>query len=214
MNSINWKYAIGEVIIVIIGISIAFSLNSWAAHHQNQKERQKYLDSILLELDRENEALQENIKKLEKNLKSVEVLNPHFGNPMSGRDTVFSKVFELAQVVNYIPKDITYQTLVNSGDLKLIQDFEVRTAIEEHYAKQQQIVQDYERQVKIHEKYLADFFIHDFDYDLIRQRDYSFMDKPFLKNIVQSLYGSYLIAIQGSKRRIAENDALKTLIAE
>lgn len=36
LRNINWRYAFGEIIIVIIGISIAFALNNWAA---NTKEK-------------------------------------------------------------------------------------------------------------------------------------------------------------------------------
>ena len=31
MKKINWRYAIGELLIVIIGISVAFALNNWSA---------------------------------------------------------------------------------------------------------------------------------------------------------------------------------------
>ncbi len=46
MISINWKYAFGEILIVIIGISTAFSLSKCATNVKNNKERNKYLVNL------------------------------------------------------------------------------------------------------------------------------------------------------------------------
>lgn len=43
---INWKYAAGEIIIVIIGISIAFTLNSWAAGRKDKVLAKQYLENL------------------------------------------------------------------------------------------------------------------------------------------------------------------------
>ncbi len=39
MKKINWKYAFGEILIVIIGISIAFAMNKCATDSKNEKEK-------------------------------------------------------------------------------------------------------------------------------------------------------------------------------
>ena len=62
------------------------------------------------------------------------------------------------------------------------------------------IEQDYSRQNNIHERYFGDFMIYNMNYQELGQGDYSFMDDPLLRNIVQSLYGSYSIAIESSQR--------------
>ncbi len=36
---INWTYALGEIIIVIIGITIAFALNNWAENAKGRKTK-------------------------------------------------------------------------------------------------------------------------------------------------------------------------------
>lgn len=43
---------------------------------------------------------------------------------------VVGKIFEIVNLIDFTPKDNTYQTLINSGDLKLIDNFELKTAIE------------------------------------------------------------------------------------
>ena len=54
---INWKYAIGEVIIVIVGISVAFLLNNWASERKEAKIRQQYLVNLANDLSGEIDHL-------------------------------------------------------------------------------------------------------------------------------------------------------------
>ena len=96
--------------------------------------------------------------------------------------------------------------------MSLIGDLELRHEIEAHYNRHKLIEQDYERQIKIHEKYMGDFFIHELDYDRIFRGDVSFLDKPVLKNIIQSLRGAILIAKNASQKGIESNQALLEMV--
>ena len=40
MKKIDWQYTFGEILIVIIGISIAFSLNKCSENQQNNENQQ------------------------------------------------------------------------------------------------------------------------------------------------------------------------------
>ena len=53
MKSINWRYALGEVIIVIIGISLAFSLNNWKERQADRQQREQYLSALKLDINGE-----------------------------------------------------------------------------------------------------------------------------------------------------------------
>ena len=50
MKKVNWRYAIGELIIVTLGISIAFALNSWAESNKQEKKTKVYLQGIITDL--------------------------------------------------------------------------------------------------------------------------------------------------------------------
>lgn len=213
-KKINWQYAIGEIIIVIIGITIAFTLNKWGENAKDRVAKQQYLTSLMVDLDNEIEHLKENIARFQGKKSDIEAIFPYLYGRQEGRDSISRKIFDLAGVINFHPNDVTYKTLINSGDLSLFEDFELKKALENHYSDHTLIEQDYQRQHHINEAYFADLMIYNIDYDKLRRGDYSFMDDPLLKSIVQSLYGTYGIAIESSQKGIARCEALKAVLHE
>lgn len=205
---INWKYAVGEILIVIVGISVAFMLNNWAATSKENRLKMQYLENLRVDIEDEITHLNDNKSRLDQQVQTAKAMMPYLGRDLPGRDTMIRKVFELAQLVNFIPNTTTYRTLTNSGDLSLIGDLDLRQHIEAHYNNHLLIQQDYDRQLHIHEKYLADFFIYELDYNKAFRGNSDFMDKPVFKNIVQSLYGAIGMAIEATDRGIESNENL------
>ena len=208
MKRINWKYALGEIIIVIIGITIAFSLNNWKENRADEQLKNQYLENLISDIEHELEILQSNQESFQNKLELIKEIRPFLGNPNTKRDSTITKVFKLAQAVPFYPVNATYQTLVNSGDMKLIDDFELRRSIEEHYSFHNVVLQDYERIDAIHKKYLGDFFIYEIDFQSLRNGNSDFLDKPLLGNILSSLQGAFYFAIQGSKKCMESNSNL------
>lgn len=46
INAMNWKYAIGEVFLIVIGISIALGANAWWENRQERIEEQAVLETL------------------------------------------------------------------------------------------------------------------------------------------------------------------------
>ena len=124
MKKINWQYAIGEIVIVIIGITIAFGLNNWAEGRKDKALEKRYLENLILDLEIDAAVLEENVEKIGQDLNILGALMPHLKANLPRRDTMVRKFFKLAEPVDFIPNNITYQTLINSGDFKVIADFE------------------------------------------------------------------------------------------
>ena len=204
-RKINWKYAVGETLIVILGISIAFMLENWRERRQEQNQSTQYLGSLKTDLEEEILLLEENNRAIQAKLESFKRIRPHLGRKLEGRDSVAWSFFELANLVNFHPVNTTYQTLINSGDLKLIRDFELRRSLEEHYAFHQEVQQDYERIESIHKEYLGDFLIHHLNYQAIARGDFGFMDDPLLPNILASMEGANQMIISSNNRCIESN---------
>ena len=208
MKKLELGYIIQEIVIVIIGISIAFALNNWKANQADIKLQQQYLDNMASDIQQELEQLEINKQEMQTKLGLIQKVRPLLNAPNNRKDTVVSKIFEIAQSVSFNPIDVTYQTLVNSGDLKLIDDFELRRSIEEHYSLHKIILRDYERIDNIYKEYLGKFFVYDIDFNAMRQGDFSFLENPLLSNIINSIDGSYRLALQANERCRASNQAL------
>lgn len=54
---INWKYAIGEVVLIFLGISLAISFNNWNDLRKRRQLEKEILELILLDLEREEETM-------------------------------------------------------------------------------------------------------------------------------------------------------------
>jgi hypothetical protein len=126
-------YAVGEIILVIIGILIALSINQ----HSNKEKKLKLMNSYIVQL---NDEAERNLKKLtilnnEANLMMKElntmfkiVLNKEYDNPK-----LSTKSFFLIVSKKFYPVKITYENLKFSGDLKLFDDLNLRNTISETY---------------------------------------------------------------------------------
>ena len=212
MKSINWRYALGEIIIVIIGISLAFTLNNWKEGRSDQRQRQQYLSALELDVAAEIKQLEELQGTIQLRLGQIQQMSGHIGYDRPGKDTVLMKVFEIGRAVSFQPDNITYQTLVNSGDLKLIDDFELRRAIEAHYSEHTEVLRNYERLDNIYATYLGEYFVRNVDYGAVRQGDFSSVDTEFFRNILYSLMGGYQMAYTANEACLASNRELLELI--
>lgn len=206
---INWRYALGEIVIVIIGISIAFALNNWAARSSDRKTEKLYFRNLEKDLNNDLASLDQNIQKLGQDLLDIELLVPHLGRTLAGRDTIYRKVFSLAETVAFLPEDATYHTLINSGDFKLISDFELKAAVEKHYRQYQHLGRQYERRDNFSKNYMADFFVN-LDYDAIFAGQLDFLDNKKLRNMVFSLRGIVNYQLNAAK---AAKESAESLLA-
>ena len=126
----KFTYAFGEILIVIVGISIAFSLNKCAEDSKNNSQKEQYLFSLKQDIEEDKKQLNDNISIISQKVKTSTDILPVLNSNDPQKDKKLRQIYQLAQLTNFTPKDFTYQALVNSGDLKLIDDLELKKAIE------------------------------------------------------------------------------------
>ncbi len=99
---------------------------------------------------------------------------------------------------------------MNSGDLKLITNFDLKTAIQEHYRNYSSLEQDYDRMVNISTKYIADYFIYNMDMDTYRRGGKAFTDERLLKSIMQSMFGAVDLKIKSTEKSLQSCETILT----
>jgi len=202
MKKINWQYTFGEVLIVIIGITIAFSMNTCAENSKENKLKKQYLENLKKDIEANKTVLEENIIQLGKNNELAKNILPHLDSDSKEKMKIIGDVFKISTLVEFFPEESTYQTLVNSGDLSLINNIELKTAIQKHFTHYESIKRAYDRQVNIHKKYLADYYIYNIEYSNFRKNLFPFKDEKLLLSIIRSKSGSYDIQISASKKGV------------
>lgn len=197
-------YAFGEILIVIIGISLAFAMNKWGEERSNKAQKEQYINNLKQDIAADKEQLEANLVTIKEKIIQADDVISILGNDVPNKNLRLRGVFSIANLTNFTPKDYTHQTLVNSGDLKLMNDFELKTTIQKHYTDYKLILDAYKRQEIINKDYIGKYFIYNTDYDLMREGKSPFKDEKLLKNIMRSARGSLDI-----KRRVTE-DGIKS----
>ena len=212
MKKLNWKYAFSEILIVIIGISIAFSMNKCADDSKNEAQRNQYLTSLKNDVEADKVQLESNVLAISEKIKLsgevIDLLNKDMPQKMGA----MGKLFQIAVLSNFDAKDVTYTTLVNSGDFKLIDDFELKTAIEGHYSDYEIMLKAYLRQENINKEHLGSYLINHADYDVFAKGEFGFENEKLLKNIVQSMRGSFHLKVEATKKGVKNCDSLIKII--
>ena len=120
-----FKYAIGEIVLVIIGILIALGINENVKNRNNLELRDLYIIQLNDEANRNIKQLKYFKNKTSEMIKEVDTLiqllvNEEYDNPkLSTKSVVLFSTYE------FNPLMTTYENLKSSGDLKLFNDLNI-----------------------------------------------------------------------------------------
>ena len=131
------RYAIGEIVLVVIGILIALQINNWNEDKKEIKLANTYLENLKLDLKSDIEALELALTDLDfyekKGYYSLHVLE----GKVKKIDTieflkslVWNNHYHLQQ-----PSTSTYEDLISSGNIKLITNNDLKVALSKYYLK-------------------------------------------------------------------------------
>jgi hypothetical protein len=115
------KYAIGEIMLVVIGILIALSLNNWNQNRILHKEELKYYTNIKRQLLEDTYVIRNNINfnqfYYEQYQFAIELIE---NNDRSKLDSLGIIAVNLLEYSDFHQETNAYQALVNSGEIKLL----------------------------------------------------------------------------------------------
>ncbi|MBT8271271.1 MAG: hypothetical protein KJO25_04420 [Bacteroidia bacterium] len=122
-----FKYAIGEIILVVLGILIALQVNNWNVDRVQRISEVKYLNNIKLDLQKDLASLSYQIDfrrdKVEKFEKLIVQIN---GQPVDDIDKLAKNVFFSIMEERFTPNNSTYTELASSGNLSLISNDSIK----------------------------------------------------------------------------------------
>ena len=124
------KYAIGEIILVVIGILIALQINNANNSREKRKIEQEYLVSLHTEFETNLETLNDCIVKNKEHVTDVEALLSLFDKSIL--DTIGKKEMSniihsvMAREITYVPSIGVVTDIISSGNLNLIRNKTLR----------------------------------------------------------------------------------------
>jgi hypothetical protein len=126
------KYAIGEIVLVVIGILIALQINNWNESRKEHQVELTILKEILNNLDTDLKNLDLKIEESQKFLShNVKVLE-HLQNKTPISDSLKYHYSSLVGHGNFQPTTIAYDNLKTIG-VDIIKNEQIRQAISELY---------------------------------------------------------------------------------
>ncbi len=122
-------YAIGEIILVVIGILIALQINNWNEDKKNQKLIAAYKKSLLENLVQDSIVIADNIISIKSNIHEIEAFEKRVSEAQAPLDTIlkiarFEYEFTITQGDHY-EKD-TYGVLNATGHIALFDNTLIR----------------------------------------------------------------------------------------
>ncbi|MGD1890671.1 MAG: hypothetical protein ACFB15_08755 [Cyclobacteriaceae bacterium] len=151
--AIDWKSKLIDFLIVILGISLAFQLNSWNETRKTNQRLKNYLESFRLETQENIENLQQVLaaaisqREVADTIKAL-VTTKRFSDTRLGTTSPIMTNF-----VFYRPLATTMENIKESGDFELIRDYTLRKKLINTY----KLLENTGINERVTEDYIHDF---------------------------------------------------------
>lgn len=131
------KYAIGEIVLVVIGILIALQINTWNEERKISKERNQFMQSIKEDLIADTLSLQEILGQWNIQLANLNAFKQQVNTTKNIDSLIFLVRYEISPYFSSFSgfNDNTYRSMLNTGKLTILHP-ELRKVLQAHYNQQ------------------------------------------------------------------------------
>ena len=144
-------YAVGEIILVVIGILIALQINNLNEQNKKEELRKNYINSLKKDIESDIVLLEKQISQFESELKIHKSLSHRLSASNATFDTIrkiaryeFLPFFSPSNNLNFS----TYNALISTGNLDLLQP-DIREKVQKHNAEQIETLEAIELNFKL-----------------------------------------------------------------
>lgn len=217
-------YAIGEIVLVVIGILIALQVNNLNEQSKKQDLRENYVNSLLMDLESDIVLLENQISIFNTELE----IHTSLSKRLSSSDATFDTIRNIARyefLPYFNPSNNlnlnTYNALISTGNLDLIQA-QLREKIQKHNAEQIETLQaidlNFKLLAELGYKYIIQFPVN-VQYSAIKGTQmnsvWEQIDENELKTNLNGILTSKItIYVQTNRLRQRLIEKTKTLIKE
>jgi hypothetical protein len=157
------KYAIGEIVLVVIGILIALWINGLYQNYRNNKLANIYLNDFKRDLIADTTTLNERILANERFIKQIDTIVYTLASKIELSDEELLRFMErhysIMRESYFIPEKITIKQLESSNGSHLISSKELKDLLFKYYTMNDRYEQNVEKSVQL---YQHNFFNRDF----------------------------------------------------
>jgi hypothetical protein len=168
------KYAIGEIVLVVIGILIALGINNWNEDRKARKLEKYLLENLAKNLEQNCESLQNRITFISAKRKYGKIILTALENKSyhDSLETIFPRVLVNASTLQL--SQVGYEAIKNTG-FEIIHDDTLRTEIISFFEESRLTFDNQLKKVDIDAAYIEKYIDENFVQGLSRGGGY----KPF-----------------------------------
>lgn len=129
------RYAIGEIILVVIGILIALQINTWNEANKSKKMTLVYMDRLIEDLESDTLMLSEHIDAAIRKNQYCKQIKNIFDNEavISDTNAFVIHLHGVGRLLNPSVSTNTFDDLKSTGNLKLVKEVEITNSIRNYY---------------------------------------------------------------------------------
>jgi hypothetical protein len=109
------RYAIGEIVLVVIGILIALQINTWNEERKERLLENEILSDLLVDLNKDLVQMKESTKNEETTIECLRSIAYALENNLPMTDNLKSKFYSIAIPFGRISNESTYENLKSIG---------------------------------------------------------------------------------------------------
>jgi len=126
------KYAIGEIVLVVIGILIALQINNWNENRKNRIAEADYYCRILDDFERNEKLIDDTSELINNKIKLCKELILDLNKIPNDRGEILNKFVHALRQDVFVPSTIAFEDLTSSGQLKLLTDLKLKNRLIQH----------------------------------------------------------------------------------
>lgn len=126
------KYAVGEIMLVVIGILLALQINNWNEARESNKKEVANLQSLKSEMKTSLEELKLDLSRILTYYEATVKVHQYIQTKPVLVDSMYLDFYKVVQFSYFFPKTSTYETF-KSGNLELIKSDSLRMIITDVY---------------------------------------------------------------------------------
>ncbi|WP_422106393.1 DUF6090 family protein [Winogradskyella sp.] len=130
-------YAIGEIILVVIGILIALQINDWNQDRINATKEHQFLGEIIINLEEDMGLIDMCLVYNKNKFKAIDSAF-HFMSLMKNNKSLGKQFSSLLPVLTnsefFYPSRVTFDGIISTGQIEIIRSSELRKQISNYYS--------------------------------------------------------------------------------
>jgi hypothetical protein len=209
------KYAIGEIILVVIGILIALSINNWNTNHSNKKGEAFYLEKLHRNFEQDTLNLSRRLDEVESSLLALHSLKLEIADSSLQRFSKPQILYTLLGTYGFSPETSTFDNLIATGKLELIQNQSFVDSMFVYYnTLNNRVKQNNEGIVFYSRNTIGPYVLQFDDIENPQLKPITYSKKPFFRNVISIRKGQLSLLKKDYEKSIRRCKNLMNAINE